>query len=116
MGCTVGILRCKTMAMSLSPEVAGLSSTMRLPLLARSRLSWLWVVLLLSACNGAPTPERAATAAAPAPVLEGEDARDVHSFAEPFVARVTHVDLDLRADFTARTLSGTATLQVQSQV
>ena len=32
---------------------------------------------------------------------------DIHSFARPAEARVTHVALDLQADFTARTLSGT---------
>jgi aminopeptidase N len=35
---------------------------------------------------------------------------DMHSYARPDEARVTHVALDLRADFTKRTLSGTATL------
>lgn len=35
---------------------------------------------------------------------------DVHSFARPDEARVTHVDLRLEADFDARRLSGTATL------
>lgn len=47
-----------------------------------------------------------------APVLLTEDARDVHSYAQPAIARVTHVDLDLTADFTAHTLSGTAALDV----
>jgi leukotriene-A4 hydrolase len=36
--------------------------------------------------------------------------RDPHSAARPDEARVTHVALDLAADFTARTLAGTATL------
>jgi aminopeptidase N len=49
-----------------------------------------------------------------APVLQGEDARDIHSHAEPAVARVTHVDLDLTADFISRTLAGTAALDVQA--
>jgi leukotriene-A4 hydrolase len=40
--------------------------------------------------------------------------RDVHSFARPTEARVTHVALDLSADFAAHRLSGTATLTVQS--
>jgi aminopeptidase N len=40
--------------------------------------------------------------------------RDVHSFARPEVARVTHVDLDLRADFTGQRLTGTAALDVQA--
>jgi leukotriene-A4 hydrolase len=39
--------------------------------------------------------------------------RDIHSNARPWEARVTHVALDLTADFTARTLSGSATLDVE---
>jgi aminopeptidase N len=39
--------------------------------------------------------------------------RDIHSYARPDEARVTHVALDLRADFTARTLSGQAALTLQ---
>jgi leukotriene-A4 hydrolase len=35
---------------------------------------------------------------------------DVHSFAKPADARVTHIALELHADFTAKTLSGRATL------
>ena len=38
--------------------------------------------------------------------------RDIHSFARPDEARVTHVALDLRADFSARVLSGRATLDI----
>ena len=36
--------------------------------------------------------------------------RDVHSYARPEIARVRHVSLDLAADFEAKVLSGTATL------
>jgi leukotriene-A4 hydrolase len=39
-----------------------------------------------------------------------DTATDTHSFARPSEARVTHVALDLHADFGAKTLSGTATL------
>ncbi len=39
--------------------------------------------------------------------------RDIHSFARPEEARVTHVALDLRADFAARTLSGRSTLTLE---
>ena len=49
-----------------------------------------------------------------APVLLTEDARDIHSYAQPAIARVTHVDLDLTADFAAHTLAGTAALDVQA--
>ena len=41
--------------------------------------------------------------------------RDIHSFARPVEARVTHVALDLRADFAEKRLSGTATLTVARQ-
>ena len=39
--------------------------------------------------------------------------RDIHSYARPDEIRVTHVALDLRADFDAHVLSGTATLRLQ---
>src|SRR3984893_16130873 len=41
--------------------------------------------------------------------------RDIHSFARPWDARVTHVALDLRADFVEKCLGGTATLTVDRQ-
>ncbi len=53
-------------------------------------------------------------AAEVAPVLDGEDARDIHSYAQPAVARVTHVDLDLTADFDAHAFTGSAALDVQA--
>ncbi|HVH12326.1 MAG TPA: M1 family aminopeptidase/hydrolase, partial [Longimicrobium sp.] len=52
------------------------------------------------------------TDAAPAPMAPLP--HDIHSFARPDEARVSHVSLDLRADFAARTLAGTATLDVQT--
>ncbi|MFS0773880.1 M1 family metallopeptidase [Sphingomonas sp. 1P08PE] len=57
----------------------------------------------------------AAPAPMTAPVLTAPDARDVHSFAAPLDVRVTHVSLDLTADFTAKLLRGTATLDVQGR-
>jgi aminopeptidase N len=39
--------------------------------------------------------------------------RDIHSFARPDEARVTHVALDLTTDFATKTLSGRATLSLQ---
>jgi leukotriene-A4 hydrolase len=56
----------------------------------------------------------AAPAAMVAPVLTGPDAKDIHSYADPAAARVTHVDLDLTAHFDTRTMQGTATLDVLS--
>ncbi len=61
-------------------------------------------ILLLSAvaaCSGGSAyPE----------MPDAPQARDIHSFARPQDARVTHVSLDLEADFTGRVLHGTATL------
>ncbi|MFN7111445.1 MAG: M1 family metallopeptidase [Brevundimonas sp.] len=48
-------------------------------------------------------------AIAPAP---GPDAVDSHTYARPEIARVVDVALDLTADFNAKTLSGTATLDI----
>lgn len=50
-----------------------------------------------------------------APVLAGKDAVDIHSYARPEEARVTHIALDLTADFKAKRLSGTATLDIAAQ-
>ncbi|MDB5737996.1 MAG: aminopeptidase, partial [Sphingomonas bacterium] len=49
---------------------------------------------------------------APAPILATPEARDVLSHARPEIARVTHVDLDLVADFKTKTMSGTAALDI----
>lgn len=58
-------------------------------------------------------PAAVAPAAAPiAPILTTPDAKDVLSYARPEIARVTHVDLDLTADFASKTMRGTATLDV----
>ena len=61
----------------------------------------------LGACSSM-TGEAPAPAAPEAPMVQL--VQDVHSFARPNDARVTHVDLDLAADFQRRVLSGTATL------
>ena len=47
-----------------------------------------------------------------APILTTPDARDIHSFARPLEARVTHVSLDLAVDFDSKRIGGTATLDV----
>jgi aminopeptidase N len=72
--------------------------------------------LLVAGCSGPagdqakqPQGERMV-----APILTTEEARDTHSFARPEVARVTHVALDLVADFAAKRIGGTATLDIQA--
>jgi aminopeptidase N len=42
------------------------------------------------------------------------DAVDIHSYARPAEARVTHVALDLSADFQAKILAGTAALDIEA--
>ena len=77
---------------------------------------------LLAACLSvaACSPERYAEVASPsqrmvAEILTDADAVDTSSYAVPAEARVTHVALDLTADFAARRLSGTATLDIQAR-
>ena len=70
--------------------------------------------LALGACGGAgaSATNGIAPTVAVAPVLTSADAVDTASYAKPLEARVTHVALDLTADFAARRLRGTATLDI----
>jgi aminopeptidase N len=76
---------------------------------------------LLAACSpaadqGAPSRKDAAAAERQvAPVLDSPDAKDPQSYARPLEARVTHVALDLKADFAAKRIGGTATLDVEAK-
>ncbi len=63
------------------------------------------IALLAATPAAAQTPK-------PAPILTTPEARDAWTHADPKVARVTHVDLDLRADFKTKTMAGTATLDI----
>ena len=78
-------------------------------------VSALAVAAALSGC-GQPAEVKsdmpALPASATAPITY---ARDVHSYAQPQIARVRNVALDLTADFDAKTLSGTATLTVTAE-
>jgi leukotriene-A4 hydrolase len=60
-------------------------------------------------CIACGSPETAPQKTVPPATVE----RDVHSFARPEEARVTHVGLDLRVDFAAKRLSGRANLKLQ---
>lgn len=50
-----------------------------------------------------------------APILAGVDAVDIHSWAVPLQARVTHIALDLDVNFPASLVGGTATLDVDAK-
>jgi aminopeptidase N len=78
---------------------------------ARTALAF---ALTLGACAPAASPGTAGTTGTPAPAAMAPLPRDIHSFARPEEARVTHVGLDLRADFASKTLEGTATLDLQT--
>ena len=71
-------------------------------------------LLALLLCGAAATAVMAATPTqSPVPgVLKTPEARDIHSYAQPLVARVTHVDLDLVADFAGQKMTGTAALDI----
>ena len=71
--------------------------------------------LVLSSCQADKAPPAVAQASAVAPILDAPDAVDIHSYAKPLEARVTHVDLDLVVDFDAKRIGGTATLDVQAK-
>jgi len=81
----------------------------------------LFVVLaLLAACSPAadqpqPKKEDAAAQRQVAPILATPEARDDQSYARPLEARVTHVALDLVADFKAKRIGGIATLDVEAK-
>ena len=66
----------------------------------------------LTACAMMPGGDMTAPPVVTAPV---EYVRDIHSHAQPEIARVVHIDLDLNADFDAKVLSGTATLDVTAE-
>lgn len=80
------------------------------PVSALALMAALAAPLALSACATTEAATPAVRAVAPADYV-----RDVHSHARPEIARVVHVDLDLTADFAAKTLSGTAALDVTAE-
>jgi aminopeptidase N len=61
-------------------------------------------LLLAAAANAAPD--------APSPILTTPEAKDELTYARPEIARVTHVDLDLTADFAAHVMRGKAILDI----
>src|SRR4051812_29303839 len=56
----------------------------------------------------------AAGSPAVAPILDAPDSVDAHSHARPHEARVTHIALDLNANFEAKRMEGSATLDIEA--
>jgi len=71
--------------------------------------------LSLASCQVEQAPAPQAKAANVAPILDAPDAVDIHSYAKPLEARVTHVALDLNVDFDTRRIGGTATLDIEAK-
>lgn len=76
--------------------------------------SFFAALLVLFASAGASAAVRAVRPPQVAPILTTPEAHDAHSFARPEIARVTHVALDLDADFEAHRMAGSATLDIQA--
>ncbi len=73
--------------------------------------------LVAASCQQQGAPNRTANEAARsepaiAPILTSPDAKDLHSYARPLEARVTHLTLDLDLDFDTKRIGGTATLDI----
>ncbi len=74
----------------------------------------LFIPLLLAsaACTTIDRAEPVAAERTIAPILTAPDALDTSTYAQPQVARVTHVALDLALDFAAKRVGGTADLTI----
>src|SRR4030095_3223816 len=67
---------------------------------------------MLMSCETQQAPSTSGDASPVAPILDTPDAVDIHSFAKPLEARVTHIALDLNLDFRVKRIGGTATLDI----
>src|SRR5262245_35289078 len=67
----------------------------------------------IGACSRATQDEGRAETSSPASPATPMPERDIHSFARPQEVRVSHVALDLTADFAPKSLSGRATLTLE---
>ncbi|MDZ4306731.1 M1 family metallopeptidase [Allopontixanthobacter sp.] len=75
------------------------------------------LILGLAALGACSVPDGATESSAVpmvSPILTTPDAKDRFTFAQPEVARVTHVALNLALDFDARSVAGSATLDIQA--
>jgi aminopeptidase N len=72
------------------------------------------VLMALSSLAAVPAEAQDDAAGLVSPILTSEEARDPWTFAEPEVARVTHVALDLTLDFEAKAVRGSAALDIQA--
>jgi hypothetical protein len=80
-------------------------------------VSMMALTTALGACQttGGSVADPGAIAAVAASEAMNPIPLDIHTYAQPNIARVTHVALDLTADFETRSLGGTATLDIAAQ-
>jgi leukotriene-A4 hydrolase len=80
-------------------------------------VSMMALITALGACQttGGSVTDPGAIAAVAASEAMTPIPQDIHTYAQPNIARVTHVDLNLTADFDSKSLSGTATLDIAAQ-
>ncbi len=88
---------------------------MTLPSGLRRIFSLLAAALLLTSVGAALTACQPKASASGDPLAIAARTLDDHSYARPQEARVTHVDLDLIADFDRKVLKGTAALTLSTQ-
>lgn len=64
--------------------------------------------------SGCSSPQSEPVETITSPILTSEEAKDDFTFARAEIARVSHVALDLNLDFAGKSVSGTATLDIQA--
>jgi len=71
--------------------------------------------MMLGGCADQAAPSQSPTPSAKAQRIAAmKQVTDQHSFARPNEARITHLDWNARVDFEARTISGTATYDIET--
>ena len=71
--------------------------------------------IMLASCADQAAPNDSTTPSAKAQRIAAmKQVTDQHSFARPEEARIVHLDWSARIDFDARTISGTATYDIET--
>ena len=81
----------------------------------RNLITSLLAASALAGCSTVSDPALSGDTRIVAPILTSADALDDQTYAQPQIARVTHVALDLALDFDAKAVGGTAVLDIQAQ-
>lgn len=79
-----------------------------------AKLSLVLGLSALGACSVPDGPTGSSAIPMVSPILTTDDAKDRFTFAQPEVARVTHVALNLALDFETKSVAGSATLDIQA--